>query len=61
MAKATAKNITRSELKTKLAKFFEKNPNPSDVKVHRFADSLGVEVYKVGEAIYSMLTARLKK
>jgi len=61
MAKTSGKNITRSELKMKLVKFFEKNPNPSDAKVHLFAERLGMEVYKVEEAIYSMLTTRLKK
>lgn len=53
--------MKKSELNLKIERFFARNPNPTDKKVHKFADSLGLDTHKVEQAIYSMLTAKLRE
>ena len=52
---------SKDSMKEKLISFFKKNPNPSDDKVHEFAEQNGIEPDDLEEIIYSMLTSRLKR
>lgn len=54
-------NPSKKEIKEKVLDFFKKNPNPSDKKVHKLAESLNIENHKLEEIIYGMLTNELKK
>lgn len=48
-------------LHSKIKQFFIDNPNPTDKKVHEFAEKMGIDSHKFEEHIYKILSDMLKK
>ena len=56
LAAATAKK----ELKGKIIDFLKKNPNPTDAKLHTWAEKGGYDVHRVEAIMYELATAFVK-
>lgn len=49
------------DIRDKLVKFFKDNPNPSDSKLHDFADSIGIDPDEVEKYVYQLISGLLAK
>lgn len=49
--------ITNNDITPRIIEFFKNNPNPSDKKVHAFAQKLGINEHKFEELIYRLMTS----
>jgi hypothetical protein len=51
-----AEDILNKNVENEVIAFFEKNPNPSDNALHRWAEGKGYDVHEVEEVIYALAT-----
>ena len=56
----TAAKISKQELKDEIIAFLKKNPNPSDDKVHSWAEKKGYDTHRVEAEIYELATRMVK-
>jgi hypothetical protein len=51
-----SKKISKQDIEKKIIDFFKKNPNPSDAKIHTWAEKEGYDVHAVEASIYRLAT-----
>jgi hypothetical protein len=44
-----------NSIQEKIIEFFKKNPKPKDDKIHKFAESEGIDPHKFEEMVYELL------
>ena len=54
LVRRIAKEILNKDIEKEIISFFEKNQNPSDAVLHKWAEKNGFDVHKVEEIVYKL-------